>query len=266
MLPQRLHPVVAFCIGFVLFAALAEGTTWVVDAAGLAPQGMAGGMAARQIIIKSAMLVISLALMALIARPRRVWGLAAPRAPGGWLIGTLVPVAIGGVLGAAATATILGFGFTPMSGLREMGLLRMIAIVWFGSTIAEEVFVRGLIQGWMQPAPHASASTPGTSTSAPDHGGAASKVAGAGSWGRVLASGLLFGSMHASLFLHNDARTAATIVMATTLLGLVCAWSRERTGSLVGPLLAHFAFNACGIIGGIAVIIFKGIPPNLGPP
>ena len=39
------------------------------------------------------------------------------------------------------------------AGLREMGLLRMIAFVWFGSTIAEEVFVRGLIQGWMQPDP-----------------------------------------------------------------------------------------------------------------
>jgi membrane protease YdiL (CAAX protease family) len=50
--------------------------------------------------------------------------------------------------------------------------------------------------------------------------------------------------MHASLFLNNDARTAATIVMATTLLGLVCAWSREQTGSLVGPLLAHFAFTS----------------------
>ena len=263
MLPQCLRPFVAFCIGLVLFAALSAGTSWVVDAAGLAPQGMAGGMAARQIIIKSAMLVLSVALMFLISRPRQVWGLAAPRAPaggaGGWLIGTLVPVAIGGVLGAVATATILGFGFTPMSGLREMGFLRMIAIVWFGSTLAEEVFVRGLIQGWMQPgspdvADHAPASTAGLGSG------------GGGGGGRIIASGLLFGAMHASLFLNNDARTAATIVMATTLLGLVCAWSREQTGSLVGPLLAHFAFNACSIIGGIAVILLKGFPPNMGPP
>jgi membrane protease YdiL (CAAX protease family) len=72
--------------------------------------------------------------------------------------------------------------------------------------------------------------------------------------------------MHASLFLYNDARTAATIVIATTLLGLVCAWSREQSDSLIGPLLAHFAFNACSIIGGIAVLILKGFPPNIGPP
>lgn len=248
----------AFCIGLVLFAALSAATSWVVQAAALQ------GMAARQIIIKSAMLVLAVALMALIARPRRVWGLAAPRSPGGWLKGTLVPVAIGGLLGAATTATILGLGFAPMAGMREMGLLRMVALVWFGSTIAEEVFVRGLIQGWMEPAPPAVA----------DHGGAASKPVGSGTSGgsgsggrgRIIASGLLFGSMHASLFLNNDARTAATIVIATTLLGLVCAWSREQSGSLVGPLLAHFAFNACSVIGGIAVFILKGFPPNIGPP
>ncbi len=252
MLPRRLHPIVAFCVGFALFAALSSATSWVVNTVALQ------GMAARQLIIKTAMLVLSLALMALIARQRRVWGLAAPESSAGagraWLTGTLVPVAIGGVLGAAATATILGLGLAPMAGLREMGFLRMVAIVWFGSTIAEEVFVRGLIQGWMQPVPPTDVA-----------GQAASIPLGSGSGGRVIASGLLFGAMHASLFLTNDARTAATIVVATTLLGLVCAWSREQTSSLVGPLLAHFAFNACSVIGGIAVIIFKGFPPNTGP-
>lgn len=231
----------AFCIGLVLFAALSAATTWVVQAAALE------GMAARQLIIKPAMLVLSVALMVLISRPRRVWGLVVPRSSRSWLKGTLVPVAIGGVLGAAATATILGLGFAPMAGMREMGFLRMVAFVWFGSTMAEEVFVRGLIQGWMQPL----LDQPDVA----DHHA-----------GRVISSGLLFGAMHASLFLNNDARTAATIVMATTLLGLVCAWSREQSGSLVGPLLAHFAFNACSIIGGIAVIILKGFPPNMGPP
>ena len=245
MLPQRLHPFVAFCVGAALFAALSPATSWIVRIANLAPHGMA----ARQIIIKSAMLVLSVALMLLIARPLRDWGLAPPRSSGRWLKGTLVPAAIGGVLGAVATATILGLGFAPMSGLREMGFLRMIAIVWFGSTIAEEVFVRGLVQGWMQPAPPLDVA---------DH----TALKSGGSTGRVIASGLLFGAMHASLFLSsNDARTAATIVVATTLLGLACAWSREQTGSLVGPLLAHFAFNACSIIGGIVVVILKGSIP-----
>jgi membrane protease YdiL (CAAX protease family) len=251
MLPQRVSALIAFCVGLVLFAALSASTSWVVHAAALQ------GMAARQLIIKSAMLVLSVALMILIARPRNIWGLVVPRSSRSWFKGTLVPVAIGGMLGAAATATILGFGFAPMAGMREMGLLRMVALIWFGSTIAEEVFVRGLVQGWMQPA--------ALITAAPDVADHAALKPG-GSRSRVIASGLLFGAMHASLFLNNDARTAATIVIATTLLGLVCAWSREQTGSLVGPLLSHFAFNACGIIGGIAVFILKGFPPNIGPP
>ena len=75
----------------------------------------------------------------------------------------------------------------------------------------------------------------------------------------------LYGEGSNNLFLNNDSRTAATIVIATTLLGLVCAWSRERTGSLAGPVLAHFAFNACSVIGGIAVFIFKGSLPTVRP-
>lgn len=186
-------------------------------------------------MLKTAMLVVAAGLILATARPRRVWGFAAPRS---WLGGTLLPVAVGGMLGAATSAVIIGLGLPPMEGMREMGLLRIIAIVWFGSTISEEVFVRGLVQGWMQPS---------------DDGNA-------GSTSRILASGLLFGAFHVSLFYTgNDTRTAATIVTATTLLGLVCAWSRERSGSLVGPLLSHFAFNACGIIGGILVIVLMKV-------
>ncbi|MCA9297319.1 MAG: CPBP family intramembrane metalloprotease, partial [Phycisphaerales bacterium] len=81
-----------------------------------------------------------------------------------------------------------------------------------------------------------------------------------GAAGRVVASGLLFGAMHVSLFFYdNDPRTAATIVVATTTLGLICAWSRERSGSLFGPVCAHFAFNVCGLVGGVAVMIAKRV-------
>lgn len=229
-IPRHLSPLAAAVVGAALFAALSAGTSVVAHAAGVE------SLAARQVILKTAMVVVAAGLMLLVSRPRRVWGLAAPRS---WLAGTLAPIAAGGVLGAAATAVIIGLGLPPMEGLREMGLAKIIAVIWFGSTIAEEVFVRGLVQGWMQPddAGHAE-STP------------------AGSTARILASGLLFGAFHLTLFIAgNDPRTAVTIVTATTLLGLVCAWSRERSGSLVGPLLSHFAFNACALIGGIAVIV-----------
>lgn len=231
-IPKRLPPPVAFLVGAVLFAALSTGTHAGARTAGLE------GMASSQVILKSIMLVVSLGLMWLIGRPPRVWGFGAPRS---WLTSTLGPIVVGGVLGAAASAVILGCGFPPMAGVREMGLLQIIPILWFGSTIAEEVFVRGLIQGWMQPI------EPGDG--APER---------RGSTARIVASGLLFGSMHVSLFfVGNDARTVVTIVAATTLLGLTCAWSRERSGSLAGPLLSHFAFNACGIIGGIAVFVIR---------
>lgn len=236
-IPKRLSPIAAFLLGAVLFAALATGTSLLLRATAL------DGPAARQLVLKSAMIVVSVALMALIARPLRDWGFTLPRE---WLRTTLLPIVAGGALGAASTAIIIGFRFEPMAGMRELGLVRLVAIVWFGSTIAEELFVRGLVQGWMQPT--------GISDAAHHK---------PGSTARILSSGLLFGGFHVTLLLAgNDLRTATTIIVATAGLGLVCAWSRERSGSLLGPVLAHFSFNACGLVGGVAVLIITKILGN----
>ena len=141
MLPTRLSAPAAFIVGAVLFVAMAGATE------GLRRLGF-DSPAQRHVAIKLMMLVLSIGLMLAIGRPRRAWGLVAPRR---WITSTLVPTLAGGAVGAAATATILGLDLPPMHGLRELGFLRIVAIIWFGSTLAEELFVRGLIQGWMQP-------------------------------------------------------------------------------------------------------------------
>ncbi len=235
-LPKRLPPVAAFVVGAALFAALSAGTPL------LASWLDAQGPVARQIILKGAMVAVSAALILLIARPRRVWGAGAPRT---WVSGVILPTVVGTLLGGATTAVILLCRFAPMAGIREMGLLNMVGVIWIGSTFAEELFTRGLIQGWMQP------------RDAGEAGGVPERPVEGGAGARILASGWLFGAMHLSLFVvgGNDVRTAATIVVATTLLGLTCAWSRERCGSLAGPLLAHFAFNVAGVVGGAVVVI-----------
>jgi len=226
-MPKTLSSPIAATIGALIFFALSVSVSTVVNAMGFE------GFATRQIALKLAMVIVSLVLMALIGRDRRTWGFVAPRE---WFLSTMLPICGAGMLGALATATILGLGLPPLAGLSELSVPTLVLVIWFGSTIAEEIFVRGLIQGWMQP------------LTAGEHGG------------RVLASGILFGAMHLGLFAGDtDARTAVTIVVATTLLGLICAWSRERSGSLVGPLTAHFAFNACGVFGGIGVMVVKAM-------
>ncbi len=37
-------------------------------------------------------------------------------------------------------------------------------------------------------------------------------------------------------------------VVVTALAGLVFCWLRRRSGSLVAPMLAHWALNACGVV------------------
>jgi membrane protease YdiL (CAAX protease family) len=219
-------------IGAALFAAIALATHYVEPILGL------DGPGGRQLLLKSILLVVSLGIILLLRRPPAIWGWAVPRRI---VTSTVLPILAGGALGASTTAVIIGLDLPPMPGIREMGLLQIVTIIWLGSTLAEEVFVRGLIQGWMQP--EASPGAPGSTA-------------------RVLASGLLFGALHLSLFVQGAAPgTAAVIVTATTLLGLVCAWSRERSGSLLGPLAAHFAFNVAGLIGGIVTVIAKGHLP-----
>lgn len=231
MLPKRLSPLVAALVGAILFLAMIAATE-LLARAGL------DSTAQQHTAIKVIMLLASLGLIVGIGRPWHTWGLAAPRS---WLRSTLLPTLFGGAIGATATATILGFRLPPMAGVSELGLLRLVLIIWFGSTLAEEVFVRGLIQGWMQPMDEQDAKAGSVSM-------------------RILASGLLFGAMHLSVFFAgSDPRTAWVIVVATTLLGLTCAWSRERSGSLIGPLTAHLAFNVCGLIGGIAVLVARAI-------
>ena len=231
MLPKRLSPLTAALAGAVLFIAMIAATE-LLDRAGL------DSTAEQHTAIKVIMLLVSLGLILAINRPRQTWGLVAPRR---WLTSTLLPTLLGGAIGATATAIILGLRLPPMAGLRELGFLRLVLIIWFGSTLAEEVFIRGLIQGWMQPM------------------GELHTNAGSGA-ARILASGLLFGAMHLSLFFAgSDTRTAVVIVVATTMLGLTCAWSRERSGSLLGPLTAHLAFNVGGVIGGIAVLVTRAI-------
>jgi membrane protease YdiL (CAAX protease family) len=87
--------------------------------------------------------------------------------------------------------------------------------------------------------------------------------------GRVIASGLLFGTMHLSIILRGaDALTVCCVVAFTTTLGLLTAYYRDKTGSLLLPIVVHIAGNVGGFTGGILVaivmFILTGSPPTPG--
>jgi membrane protease YdiL (CAAX protease family) len=139
--------------------------------------------------------------------------------------------ATGGGIGALATLAIL---LSPAEGMREIasfGFVGIVLSVWIYSSLTEEIFVRG----WFQ--------------SSIDLSGERRRA-------RIVASGLLFGSLHLSLIWKGvDWPTIVIIVAATTALGLYCASLRERHESLLPPIGAHIAFN----VGGFAAVIVLNI-------
>lgn len=220
-----LRPWAAFAAGATLFLA-------VSTACRLASSALALGATASHALLKTSLLLVSLLAMAADGRGFAAFGFARPT---GARWGRVA--AVGLSLGALATALILA---TPAKGLpmvREMGFLAVVLGVWLGSSLAEEVLTRGLVQSVIAPG-------------------------GKPIWGLsppVLASGLLFGALHLSLAVRGaDPWTVAILVPATTALGLVAARFREVTGSLWPALVVHIAFNlGSGLAGVVGVLIQK---------
>jgi membrane protease YdiL (CAAX protease family) len=61
-------------------------------------------------------------------------------------------------------------------------------------------------------------------------------------WGALLSS-VLFGSAHGIAFDHGVPTFTAMAFLTTFLSALILAWLRERTGSLVAPVIGHNVGN-----------------------
>ncbi len=121
--------------------------------------------------------------------------------------------------------------------LKDYRFYQIVLVIWFWSSVTEEVFTRG----WLQ-------------SSLP-------------AW-RWIVSGLFFGSMHLTVWWAGaDLATSAILVAATTLLGLLCGRLRDRHESLTPAIAAHMSFNVGGLLGGIlytaGYAIRHGKPPAM---
>ena len=105
-------------------------------------------------------------------------------------------------------------------------ILEMILTVWIWSSLCEEVLTRGLLYGTIQ---HL-ASKKFLRLSLP-----------------VWISGLFFGYMHMRLLSFGMSFWfVAFIVFNTSVIGLVAAYYREKSGSLFPAFLVHFLANVVG--------------------
>jgi membrane protease YdiL (CAAX protease family) len=149
-------------------------------------------------------------------------------------------ISIGITLGAMIVGGALFMGilshFFPTENTnvfpKSESLIELILAIWIWSSICEEILVRGLMQGFMN---HLKTK----------------KVLGLSL--PVIISGLFFGSMHLSLISAGmGVWFVCFILFNTTIIGLLAAFYREKSESLIPPILIHIIAN---VVGSIPLII-----------
>lgn len=112
-----------------------------------------------------------------------------------------------------------GLGFNP---------LQTVIFVWIYASAAEEIFTRGLLQGYLSPlGKYGINLTRKLRLSLP-----------------VLFSGLYFGLMH---IVAID-KMGPPVILLTTFLGIVAGYYREKTESLIPAIIIHALFNIGGTL------------------
>lgn len=155
-------------------------------------------------------------------------------------------------MGLGALGTVLIF-FTPAEGvplIKKLNLLEFLLIVVFWSSLAEEIFIRGLLQTYLQPLENKKVRIASYSVSV-----------------SVLACAAAFGGMHLSLiFAEVDLYSVSITVLGTFFLGLLAGILKEKYKSIVPAFLAHLSFNLGAVVTGIVIaILFKIITGELPP-
>jgi membrane protease YdiL (CAAX protease family) len=141
------------------------------------------------------------------------------------LLGLIVGIA-GTLIGALAPDDI---SVEPEFG----SFINLVIGVWILASIAEEVFTRGLIQGFLGPLAGSGFTLRGLRISLP-----------------VLISALFFGLMHLGV-LSTGANLSSVliIVIFAFMLGIIAGYYREKSESLIPAIIIHMCGNVGGWLG-----------------
>ena len=116
--------------------------------------------------------------------------------------------------------------FVPTQGF---SFAEQIIYIWILASIAEEIFTRGLIQGFLLPVKHIGFSIFKVYISLP-----------------VIIAALFFGAMHLALLQFMDPPLVLNIVFFGIILGLIAGYYREKYNNLIPAILVHTCFNIGG--------------------
>lgn len=179
-----------------------------------------------QVLVKALLIAAAVILIRLEGGKLPDYGFVRPVNARWWKI-----LAPGLLIGALSSFGALAFGFDGMRKiLGGYAFWQIVLIIWFWSSLSEEIYCRG----WFQRE-------------------------------SIAESAALFGLMHTSLFFAGvDTPTVLWFVASTTALGWVCAQVRAEYRSWIPAFARHAGFNMGSVIGGIVYTIgYRAITGHL---
>ncbi|MHA2247159.1 MAG: CPBP family intramembrane glutamic endopeptidase [Candidatus Hodarchaeales archaeon] len=152
-------------------------------------------------------------------------------------------IGIGLLIGSIASIIIIVTGANGNPLLKGLGIREKIILIWFLASISEEIFVRGLLQGYLNPLEGTKISIGKQDISYP-----------------VVFSAIFFGIIHLPLiFFGADFISVSVIFMLTMTLGFFAASLREKHQSVLPSIGIHITTNIGGtMLGPIVYAILVG--------
>lgn len=146
------------------------------------------------------------------------------------LIASIVIIIITSIIAAILQALY------PIGGGEHLAskysFLETVFFVWILASISEEIFVRGLIQGYLMPLKKYGFALFKKYISLP-----------------VVISGLFFGGMHLMLLTTGmDIYMVFAVFVSTCVLGFIAGYYREKTESIIPAIVVHMMFNIAGTL------------------
>ena len=211
------------------------------------PKFILTGAVARISLTQALELTLSLLAIVILGKSRFAeYGFCLPNknaAPSNGKFRWLLLSLFGLLLGMAATIAVLALGGNGSPVVKQLSLPQIVLFVWIFSSVVEEIFTRGFLQGHLS----------GLS-------GRYVKLLFCRVELPVLISALFFACMHLILpFVGADAVTTVVIWLFTFSLGLLAGHLRAKTGSLIPAIVVHMLANISGMVGGIIYNIISYI-------
>ncbi|MFX0140571.1 MAG: CPBP family intramembrane glutamic endopeptidase [Candidatus Hodarchaeota archaeon] len=199
-----------------------------------------GGNSSKLLLTELILLSLSLIVIIFLTKGKFTqFGLSKPIGEVKWGL----TIGIGLILGSIATILIIITGASGNPALSGLGIREKIILIWFLASIAEEIFVRGLLQSYLSPLEGTKIRIGKQDISYP-----------------VAFSAIFFGIIHLPLiFFGADLITVCVIFSMTISLGFFTAALREKHHSVLPSIGIHITTNIGGtMLGPIIYAILVG--------